>query len=104
MGRSQHTLQKTMSPQDSRSPCAADALFSVTPLTVNGKTVGVLRLCDTIAEVRQLELREDKRIREALIECVEYSNFIPHPLRDAYADALLAYYRATEKKDPAGGT
>jgi hypothetical protein len=90
-----------MSPYDSKSPCAADALFSVTPLMVNGKTVGDLRLCDTVAEVRALGLQE--RLREALIERAGRSNYIPNSLRDAYGDALLAYYRANKRKDPAGG-
>jgi hypothetical protein len=96
-------MQEIMSSYDNRSPCVADALFAVTPLVVNGKTVGIFRLCDTIAEVRALGLKEDKKIHEALIECTECSNYIPHSLRDAYGDAMLAYYRATEKKDPAGG-
>lgn len=92
-----------MSPHDSKSPCAADALFNVTPLTVSGRTVGVLRLCDTIADVRLLGLREDISIRATLIERAERNNFIPQSFRDAYADALLAYYRSAEKKDPTGG-
>jgi hypothetical protein len=91
-----------MSPHDNKSPCAADALFSVTPLTVNGRTVRILRLCDPLAEVRQLGLLEDAGIRAALIDRAERNNFIPQSLRDAYADALLAHYHAAEKKEAVG--
>ncbi len=85
-----------MSPLDRRNPCAADALFTVTPLTVNGKTVGLFRLCDAVNEVRHLGLQEDAGIREALVGRVERGNFIPPALRDAYADALLVYYHNAE--------
>lgn len=91
-----------MPPYDSRSPCAVDALFAVTLLEVHGKTVGILRFCDTIAEVRQLGIQEDAGFRAALIERAERDNFIPRPLRDAYADSLLAYYHAAERKKTAG--
>lgn len=92
------TVQDTMSPKDNRSPCTADGLFAVTPLTVNGKTIGLFQLCDTIAEVRRLGLWEDTGIREALVGRAERSNFIPPALREAYADALLAYYRDSGNK------
>jgi hypothetical protein len=47
-------------------------------------------------------MQEDTAIRAALIERAEHHNFIPHSLRDAYADALLAYYRTMAKKQTRG--
>lgn len=93
-----------MPPYDSRSPCAAEALSAVTPLAVNGRTVGICGLCDIVAEVRRLRLQDDAGIRAALVERAGRSNFIPDSLRDAYADALLAYYHAAGKKSLPGET
>jgi len=87
-----------MAPFDRRSPCAADALFRVTPLEVNGKRGGIPGLCDIIAEVRSLGLSEDSFLRAALIERAGRTRYIPLSLRDAYADALLAYYHASVHK------
>jgi hypothetical protein len=80
--------------QDTRSPCAADALFGLKTITVNGKPVGIARFCDAIANVRALNLSGDDEIRAALIREVEKNNFIPRAVRDDYAGALLSEYRA----------
>ena len=92
-----------MAPFDRRSPCAADALFSIVPLEVNGKTVGISGLCDTIAELRSLGLAEDSLLRDALIERAGRTNYIPPSLRDAYADALLAWYHTSAHAPGRGG-
>lgn len=80
-------------PRDARSPCAADALFSVKPITVNGKTVGIAGLCDAIAAVRARGLTGDAAIVAALLDEAEKCNFIPSPLRGEYGTALLDEYR-----------
>jgi len=95
-------IRKRMSPFDSRSPCAADALFAVTPLMVNGRTAGISGLCDAVADVRRPELQDDAGVRAALSERAGRGSFIPYSVRDIYADALLANYRNTEKKGPIG--
>ena len=87
-----------MAPFDRRSPCAADALFRVTPLEVNGKRGGIPGLRDIIAEVRSLVLPEEALLKAALIERARRTSYIPVSLRDACADALLAYYHASVHK------
>jgi len=84
------------------SPCAADALFGTKTITVNGKNVGIARLCDAIAEVRSMGLHEDQEIRAALLKAVEENNYIPEPLRDEYSAALIAQYRVDGKKGSGG--
>jgi hypothetical protein len=83
---------------DHHSPCAADALFGIMPVLVNGKPVGIIRLCDAIDDVRSLGLAYDDEIKIALLERVEQNNYIPEALRTGYADALLAeYYRILDE-------
>lgn len=82
-----------------QSPCVADALFGTKTITVNGKAVGIARLCDAIAEVHAMGLSRDDGVRTALLARVGQENYIPGKLREEYADALLAEYRRTAGKD-----
>lgn len=86
--------------KDTRCPCVADALFGTKSVTVDGKTVGIARLCDAIAAVQAKDLSGDDGIKEALLKEVERENYIPDSLRAAYADALLSEYRAAIHKSP----
>jgi len=85
-----------MDTHDHQSPCAADALFGIRKITIRGKSIGIARLCDAIAEVQARGLTNDEEIKTALIECVSRHNYIPDALRAEYAQALLAEYCATE--------
>jgi len=82
-----------------QSPCAADALFGTKTITVNGKAVGIARLCDAIADVRALGLSRDDDLKRALVVRVEKDNYIPEKLTTEYAEALLAEYRAASARD-----
>jgi len=84
-----------------QSPCAADALFGTKTITVNGKTVGIARLCDALADVRALGLTRDEELKEALLSRVGKDNYIPVGIRDQYAVALLAEYH-TSPENPSG--
>lgn len=92
-----------MPSRDALSPCAADALFAVSPVIVHNRTVGIFRLCDIITDVRARGLQDDGMIREALTERAGQENSIPPGLRDAYGDALLACYRAAERREEGRG-
>lgn len=82
-----------MAPSDSPPPCVADAHFSVTPRTLSGKTAGIARPCDIIADVQQTGSSGDRRIREALIRSAERTQYIPPGFSEAFAGALLARHR-----------
>ncbi len=79
--------------RNAQSPCAADALYGIRTIAVNGKTVGIARLCDAIAAVQALHLSGDVEIKKALEQEASESNYIPETLRDVCGDALLAEYR-----------
>ena len=81
-----------------QSPCAADALFGTQTITVNGKTVGIARLCDAIADVRAMNLSGDAAVKAALLARVGGENYIPEKFSGEYADALLAEFRRNTEK------
>jgi len=85
-----------MDTHDHQSPCAADALFGIRKIIVRGKSVGIARLCDAIAEVQARGLTSDEEIKTALIECVSRHNYIPDLLHAEYAQVLIAEYYAME--------
>ena len=85
-----------MDTHEHQPPCAADALFGIRKITVRGKSVGIARLCDAIAEVQARGLTIDEEIKTALIECVSRHNYIPDALRVDYAGALLSEYHNDE--------
>ena len=85
-----------MQTHEQAPPCAADALFSIRRITVRGRSVGVARLCDAIADVRAQQLASDEEIKAALLDCVSCHNYVPAALRPDYAEALLSEYRIDE--------
>jgi hypothetical protein len=85
-----------MDPHEQQSPCAADALFGILRITVRGRSVGVSRLCDAIADVRAQRLTNEEDIKAALLDCVSRHNYIPDALRPEYAEALLSEYHNDE--------
>lgn len=81
-----------MDNHDRQSPCAADALFGLRRITVKGRSVGIARLCDAIADVRARQLASDEESKAALPDCVSCHNYIPAALRPEYTEALLPEY------------
>lgn len=73
--------------------CAADALWRIRKITVNGAPTGINRLDESIAAVRAMDPVSDDAVRAALLEKVRASNYIPPAVEGAYADALLEEYR-----------
>ncbi len=73
--------------------CAADALWRIRKIPVNGIPTGINRLDESITAVRDLGLADDSAIRAALLERVRAANYIPPAVEEAYAAALLEEYR-----------
>lgn len=90
--------------KDEKSPCAASALFGIKTITVAGKAVGIARFCDAPATVQSMGLCSDNAIRAALLNEIEKNNYIPGPLRDDYAEVLLAEYRAAVERTGTGSS
>jgi hypothetical protein len=88
---------------DRQPCCAADALWRIRKIAVNGTPTGINRLDESIAAVRAMGLSGDDAIRTALLETVRASNYIPPAVEGAYADALLEEYRNNSGRRPGCG-
>jgi len=65
-------------------------------ISVDGKDIGIDRLDDILAEVRALELPDDRAITEELLRRAMRFNYIPTSRSKAYGEALLKEYSRTE--------
>lgn len=83
---------------DRQPCCAADALWRIRQIKVNGVTTGINGLDESIAAVRAMDLKSEQAIRAALLEKVQAVNFIPRPVEEAYAAALMEEYRRASDK------
>ncbi|HEX3001749.1 MAG TPA: hypothetical protein VHN82_05195 [Methanoregula sp.] len=78
---------------DRQPCCAADALRRIRKIPVNGVMTGINGLDESIAAVRAMNLGSESAIRAALLEKVRDGNYIPLPVEEAYAIALMEEYR-----------
>jgi len=85
-------------PNDKIPCCAADALWRIRKLNVNGVMTGITGLDESIAAVAGENLSGNAAIRSALMKRIQACNYIPPAVGDAYADALLAEYNRVMKK------
>jgi hypothetical protein len=83
---------------DKLTPCAADALQQVRQIMVDKKPVGIVRLDETISEVRVLGLSQDTEIKAALMPRIARYNYIPPSAGDDYAKSVLAEFYADRMK------
>lgn len=65
---------------------------------VDGKATGIDRLDEILEEVLALGLAREDEIRDALLTRVKAFNYVPTKKTDAYAEALMAEYRATTER------
>jgi hypothetical protein len=73
--------------------CAADALWRVRKVKINGIMTGINRLDESIAAVREQNPAGESALRAALLEKIRASNYIPPGAEKAYGDALVEEYR-----------
>ena len=90
--------------KDNLSPCAADALWKVRQVTINGHPIGIVKLDECIATVRAQDLSSDEEIQAALLKAVKKSTYIPPPVEAEYARVLLEEYRKAARAERDGCT
>jgi len=90
--------------KDTLPPCAADALWKVRQVIINGHPVGIMNLDECIAAVRAEDLSSDGEIQVALLKAVRACNYIPPPVEAEYARVLLEEYRKVSPKEPGEST
>jgi hypothetical protein len=77
--------------------CAADALRRIRQINVNGFPTGITMLDESMSEVRELGLTDDREIRDAMMKRIKIYNYIPPGVADAYAEAIMREYHIAKK-------
>jgi hypothetical protein len=77
--------------------CAADALWRIRKVTINGIATGISRLDESIAAVLEEDLKSGSAIRTSLMTRIRASNYIPPGAEEAYATALVEEYRRAQR-------
>jgi hypothetical protein len=84
-----------MTDEENEPPCCAnDALRRIKIIRINGILTGIAMLEKVFDEVRDMDIRDEARLKEALLEKVKIYNYIPKDAGDAYAEVLVKEYRA----------
>jgi hypothetical protein len=74
---------------DNKPCCAAGALRRIRQLTINGLPTGICMPDECIAGVEAQDLRSDVEIPASLLMRAKVYNYIPRPVEEEYARALL---------------
>lgn len=82
-----------MAPVDEK-PCGeVEALRRIRQVDVGGIVVGISMLDHILAEVRGMELPDEKEIGRELLQRVKIYNYIPASAEEKYRIALLQEYQ-----------
>ncbi len=77
---------------DEKPCCEAEALRRIRQVDVGGIVVGISMLDHILAEVREMELPDEKEIGRELLKRVKIYNYIPASAEEKYRIALLEEY------------
>jgi hypothetical protein len=77
--------------------CANEALRRLKTIRVNGVPTGFAMLEKVFDEVRDMDIRDEARLKKVLLEKVKVYNYIAKGAGDAYAKALVTEYRIVTK-------
>jgi ribosomal protein L13 len=78
---------------DEKPCCEAEALRRIRQVDVGGIVVGISMLDHILAEVREMELPDEKEIGRELLQRVKIYNYIPASAEEKYRIALLQEYQ-----------
>jgi hypothetical protein len=78
--------------------CAADALRRIRQINVNGIPTGITMLDESIDEVKELGLTDEREAREVLMKKITVYNYVPPGVQEAYTEAIMREFHAAMKK------
>jgi len=78
---------------DSIPCCAADALRRIRQIPINGLPTGICMLEESIAAVREQDLKSDSEICEALMKKIRIYNYVPGGVEGEYTRAIMEEYK-----------
>ena len=73
--------------------CAADALRRIRKIPIKGLSTGITMLDESIAAVKDLDLKNDSEIQETLMKKIRIYNYVPGGVEGEYARAIMEEYR-----------
>ncbi|MDD1687305.1 hypothetical protein [Methanoregula sp.] len=79
--------------------CAADALRRIRQIPINGIMTGITMLDESIAAVKEQDLKSETDTRDALMKKIKIYNYVPRGVEEAYASALMDEYKKTGKRE-----
>lgn len=83
---------------DDKPCCAAEALRRIRQIPIKGINTGITMLDESIAAVKELELKSDTEIRDALMKKIRIYNYIPKGVEEEYAKAIMEEYKKSVAK------
>jgi len=82
-----------VAPVDEKPCCEAEALRRIRQVDVGGIVVGISMLDHILAEVREMELPDEKETGRELLKRLKIYNYIPASAEEKYRIALLQEYQ-----------
>ncbi len=92
------TVSEVTMDKDHVPCCAADALWRIRKVTINGIATGISRLDESIAAVLEEDPKSGSAIRTSLMTRIRASNYIPPGAEEAYASALMEEYSRARRR------
>jgi len=77
--------------------CAADALRRIRQIPIKGIPTGICMLEESIAAVKEQDLKSDSEIREVLMKKIRIYNYVPGGVEEEYTRAIMEEYRKNMK-------
>jgi hypothetical protein len=78
--------------------CPASAMRDIRQLIVGGNLTGLVHLDDTLQEVYEMKIQDEKKLKKELLERVKIHNYVAPGAEEKYEQALFEEYQIFCKK------
>lgn len=90
-------LREKKEKKEYKIPCcvagATQATQQILRVTIGGIIVGLFMLNSIFEKIASLNLSSDEQVQRNLLRQVRTYNYLPRPVGDAYAEAIMKKYR-----------
>jgi hypothetical protein len=76
-------------------PCCPASKSGLRHIVIKGSPVGINGLDQIIEELKALDLTDEARIKQELVDRVKAANYVPKSVENDYKEALFRVYRAS---------
>ncbi len=83
----------------SKKPCCpASAMRDIRQISIDGNLTGLAHLDETLQEVYEMKIQNEKKLKKELLEWVKVYNYVVPSVEKQYEDALFDEYQNYCKK------